>query len=182
MKTKQSAFFTDAYVRKTWRASSTAGKESACSVGDLGSIPGLGSSPGEGKGYPPWYSRLENSTKSQTRLSNFHFHFTFIRPEPLFLSTIRTIDIFGVRWQMDRAQNTTGPSCGRKWGQCSQSTWPGLPFGKYENGSTEFQGPCLLSSVVELWEKTSKRRPRIRIGKSNHRQDKLEAWHLPHHG
>ena len=30
----------------------SAGKESACSVGDLISIPGLGRSPGEGKGYP----------------------------------------------------------------------------------------------------------------------------------
>ena len=39
----------------------SAGKESACSVGDLGSIPGLGKSPGEGKGYPLQYSGLENS-------------------------------------------------------------------------------------------------------------------------
>ena len=54
----------------------SAGKESACSTGDLGSIPGLERS-GEGKG-------LENSmdyivhgvTKSQTQLSNFHFHCT----------------------------------------------------------------------------------------------------------
>ena len=38
------------------------GKESACHVGDLGSIPGLGRSPGEGKGYPLQYSGLENST------------------------------------------------------------------------------------------------------------------------
>ena len=30
----------------------SAGKESACNVGDLGSIPGLGRSAGEGKGYP----------------------------------------------------------------------------------------------------------------------------------
>ena len=37
------------------------GKESACNVGDLGSIPGLGRSPGEGKGYPFQYSDLENS-------------------------------------------------------------------------------------------------------------------------
>ena len=37
-------------------------KESACSVGDLGSVPGLGRSPGEGKGYPIQYSGLENST------------------------------------------------------------------------------------------------------------------------
>ena len=59
----------------------SAGKESACNAGDLGSIPGLGKSPGEGKGYPLQYSGLENSmdsvvygvAKSQTQLSNFHF-------------------------------------------------------------------------------------------------------------
>ena len=58
----------------------TAGKESTCNVGDLGLIPGLGRSPGEGKGYPLQYSGLENSmdcivhgvTKSWTRLSDFH--------------------------------------------------------------------------------------------------------------
>ena len=38
-----------------------AGKESAYNVGYLGSIPGLGRSPGEGKGYPLQYSGLENS-------------------------------------------------------------------------------------------------------------------------
>ena len=37
------------------------GKESACNGGDLGSIPGLGRSPGEGKSYPFQYSGLENS-------------------------------------------------------------------------------------------------------------------------
>ena len=60
----------------------SAGKESACNVGDLGSIPGLGTSPGEGKGYTLQYSGLENSmnciahgvAKNETRLSNFHFH------------------------------------------------------------------------------------------------------------
>ena len=39
----------------------SAGKESACNVGDLGLIPGLGRAPGEGKGYPLQYSGLENS-------------------------------------------------------------------------------------------------------------------------
>ena len=39
----------------------SAGKESASNVGDLDSIPGLGRSPGEGKGYPLQYSGLENS-------------------------------------------------------------------------------------------------------------------------
>ena len=59
----------------------SAGKESACNVGDLGLIPGLGRSPGEGKGYPLQYSGLENSmdhvvhgvTKSRTQLSDFNF-------------------------------------------------------------------------------------------------------------
>ena len=61
----------------------SAGKESACNVGDLGSIPGLGRSLGEGKGYPLQYSSLENSmncivhgvAKSWIRLSDFHFYF-----------------------------------------------------------------------------------------------------------
>ena len=57
-------------------------------MGDPGSIPGLGSSPGEGHDNPLQYSCLESSmdrgawqvivygvAKSQTRLSNEHFHF-----------------------------------------------------------------------------------------------------------
>ena len=59
----------------------SAGKESACNVGDLGLIPGLGKSPGEGNSYPLQCYGLENSMdyivygvkKSQTRLSTFHF-------------------------------------------------------------------------------------------------------------
>ena len=39
----------------------SAGKEFTCNAGDLVSIPGLGRSPGEGKGYPLQYSGLENS-------------------------------------------------------------------------------------------------------------------------
>ena len=37
------------------------GKVSACNAGDLGSVPGLGRSPGEGNGNPFQYSCLENS-------------------------------------------------------------------------------------------------------------------------
>ena len=63
---------------------SSVGKESACNAGDLGSIPAMGRSPGEGKGYPLQYSDLENSMdyivhgvpKSWTQLSDFHFHFS----------------------------------------------------------------------------------------------------------
>ena len=38
----------------------SAGKESACNVGDLGSVPGLGRFPGEGNSYPLQCSGLEN--------------------------------------------------------------------------------------------------------------------------
>ena len=39
----------------------SAGKESVYDAGDLGSVPGLGRSPGEGKGYPLQYAGLEDS-------------------------------------------------------------------------------------------------------------------------
>jgi len=61
------------------------GKESACSAGDTGLIPGLRRSPGEENGYPLQHSCLENPmnrgpqratvhgvVKSQTHLSNCH--------------------------------------------------------------------------------------------------------------
>ena len=67
------------------------GKESSCNVGDLGSIPRLGRSPGGGNGYPLQYSWLENSmnrgalwatvhgvAKSQTQLSDLAHSRCFI--------------------------------------------------------------------------------------------------------
>ena len=69
-------------------------KESACNAGNLGSIPGLGRSPGEGNGNPLQYSCLENPKdrrawqatvpgveKSWTQLSDFTF--TFLCPQIL---------------------------------------------------------------------------------------------------
>ena len=66
------------------------GKESACNMGDPGSIPGLGRSLGEGNGNPLQHSCLENPmdggawkaavhgvTEGRTRLSNFTFMFHF---------------------------------------------------------------------------------------------------------
>ena len=60
----------------------SAGKESACNEGDVGSIPELGRSPGGGNGNPLQYSGLENSmdcivqgvVKSWTGLSGFRSH------------------------------------------------------------------------------------------------------------
>ena len=67
-------------LRKMGFPYASAGEESACNAGDLGSISGLGRSPGEGKGYPLQYSGLENFmdctvhrvTKSWKGLSDFH--------------------------------------------------------------------------------------------------------------
>ena len=65
----------------------SAGEESTCNEGDLGSIPGLGRFPGKRNSFPLQYSGLENSmhcmdciiygvAKSQTQLNDFHFHNT----------------------------------------------------------------------------------------------------------
>ena len=70
--------------------SGSVGKESACTAGDAGLIPGLGRSPGGGHGNPLHYCCLENRidrgawqatahrvTKSRTQLSNQHFTLPF---------------------------------------------------------------------------------------------------------
>ena len=49
----------------------SAGKESAFNAEDLGSIPWLGRSPGEGKGYPLQYSGLENSMDCIDKIQYF---------------------------------------------------------------------------------------------------------------
>ena len=94
---------------------SFASQESVWNAGDLGSIPGLGRSPGEGKSYPLQYSGLEKSmvtvhgvAKSQTWLSKFHFTPSFV------------IFLYQISWYLpfflnDIAQNfliniMTGPS------------------------------------------------------------------------
>ena len=76
------------------------GKASACNVGDPGSIPGSGRSPGEGNGYPLKDSCLENSmdggawwaavhgvAKSRARLSDFTFTFSS-HPSTSFSTTV----------------------------------------------------------------------------------------------
>ena len=78
----------------------SAGRESVCNVGDLGSIPGLGRSPGEGKDDLLQYSGLENSidcivhgiAKSQTQLSDFFIHFIFnVKSKSLTLNSKQTL-------------------------------------------------------------------------------------------
>ena len=79
---------------------------SACNAGDLGSIPGLGRSPGGGKGYPLQYSGLENSidciihgvAKSWTQLSDFHSLIYFFNYEILHTKKVEnTKDTIGLQ-------------------------------------------------------------------------------------
>ena len=77
----------------------SAGKESVCNAGDLGSIPGLGRCPAEGKGYLLQYPGLENSmdcivygvTKSWTRLSSFDFHLIDGLPRSLVAQLVKNL-------------------------------------------------------------------------------------------
>ena len=69
-----------------WFPGGSAGKESTSNAGDLGSIPELGRSPGEGNSYSFQYSDLENSMDCVVHGGRLpfhgtwlsHFHFTFI--------------------------------------------------------------------------------------------------------
>ena len=56
-----SLFSITLFIKHQGFSGGSAGKESACSAGDLGSVPGLGWSPGKGKGCPLQYSGLKNS-------------------------------------------------------------------------------------------------------------------------
>ena len=59
-----------------------AGKKSTCNVGHLGSIPGLGSSPGKGKGYPLQYPGLENSMDCRVCGGHKELDIQFLIPSP----------------------------------------------------------------------------------------------------
>ena len=83
---------------------SSAGRESACNVGDLGLLSGLGRSPGEGKGYSLQCSGLESSmdcivhgvSKSQTQLRDFHIPHWSERAWPFLCASFSCVSIQGV--------------------------------------------------------------------------------------
>ena len=97
---------------------SSAGKESTCNVGDLGSIPGLGRSPGEGNGYPLQYSGPENSmdrivhrdAKCQTWLSNFHIQLRWTKADITLPTKVRLVKVTGFSsshvwmWELDHRE------------------------------------------------------------------------------
>ena len=69
------------------------GEASAHNAAHLGSIPGLGRSPGEGNDCPLQYSGLENSMESQTQLSDFHFHFQTIKKRTLSKNHLKVVNL-----------------------------------------------------------------------------------------
>ena len=109
----------------------SAGKESTCNAGDLGSIPGLGRSPGEGKGYPLQYSGLENSTacivhgvaKSRTGLNDFHFHLEKFSDSKVYcvFESLSHVWLFVTPW-------TVAHQAPLSMGFPRQEYWSGSPF------------------------------------------------------
>ena len=97
----------------------SAGKESACNVGDLGSIPGLGRSSGEGKGYQLQYFGMENSmdctvhgvAKSRTQLSNCHFTFGRKKVCEVFCQRVQTWRLFSLNGLAHHSILSTKKSC-----------------------------------------------------------------------
>ena len=69
------------------------GRESTCNAGDLGSIPGLGRSPGEGKGYPLQYSGLENYSPWDSKESDTTERLS------LSVSLLRSVDRVSSAWK-----------------------------------------------------------------------------------
>ena len=103
--------------------SCSAGEESACDVGDLGSTPGLGRSPEEGNGYPLHYCGLEKPKdrgdwqatvyrvpESRTQLSDFHTsHFT-PSIKKMLGATTTSANIISLGWG---SRPSVGPLTGR---------------------------------------------------------------------
>ena len=85
------------------------GKDSACNMGNLVSIPGLGSYPGEGKGYPLQYSGLENFRKFQKKQGR------------CFLPG-------GIKWITAIAATVKAGDLTASWGHESVHRWAGSPF------------------------------------------------------
>ena len=140
------------------------GKESACNVGDPSSIPGSGRSPGEGNDNPLHYSCLENFmdrgslvglaqeiAKSQTELSNQHFH-THPRcsfPKPLIHPKVKLLSRVWLFW-------TPGTvACQTSMAFCREGYWSGLPFPflgrvpSWPRGQTRVS--CTAARLFTIW-------------------------------
>ena len=110
----------------------SAGKESAFNAGDMGLIPGLGRSTGEGKGYPLQCSGLQNPTdcivhrvaKSWTWLSDFHF--TWLAPKQVLHTIVYWLKFF-LCFNLIQSKP-------RYLFYCSKNTYYANKFGKLSSG------------------------------------------------
>ena len=89
----------------------SAGKESAYNAGDLGLIPGLGRSPGEGKGYPLQYSGLENYSpwgcKELDTTERLSLHFTSSDRDPK-MTTLQHLVFKGLIYVFNKGRQAPG--------------------------------------------------------------------------
>ena len=117
----------------------SAGKESACNVGDLDLVPGMGRFPGEGNGYPLQYSGLDKATLSFSSITlALYFCLVLVHREPRFWQ-----QIWGLVWDL-----IMGWWCcratwlGRVLGDCFHTSL--LPLGEWKPGGSprsEHRGP-----------------------------------------
>ena len=135
----------------------SAGKESACNVGDLGSIPGLGRSPGEGKVFWPEESHGLYSPwgcKELARPSDFHSHFIHIFMALMDLSC-GTQDLQSPLWHVGGIQfpdQGSGPSGLGVW-SLSRWTTREVPVDGFRPFSMKpaLIGACPSSRQHPLW-------------------------------
>ena len=136
------------------------GKASAYNAGDLGSIPGLGRSPGEGNDNPLQYSCLENPmdtvhrvAKSGTRLNDFTFTFIQYLKSQSWRKNNKNVR-FGILWEELKLQ---------KWylaGQLSQSGFgDGNDSIKYDIGRVSrygsYQKELAWKEYLLIWNEES---------------------------
>ena len=93
--------------------SGSAGKESGYEAGDLGSIPGLGRSPGKGNGYPLQYSGLENAMELQ-RVKHDWLTFTYNYPKKRSESLIWRFFILKIKKEKTRLRSETDDRINRQ--------------------------------------------------------------------
>ena len=112
------------------------GKESACNAGDLGLIPGLGRSPGEGNSYPLQYSGLENSMDRGAWRATVHGVTESEVTERLSLSlVIHSVNLCRIYNRMPELEvtmevSTAAPLSGKSpfCNVAESNSWPWLPF------------------------------------------------------
>ena len=161
-------------------------KKSTCNVGDLGSIPGLGRSPGEGKGYPLQYSGLENSMdciahgvpKSWTQLSDFHFHiaakcWSFFQPPP-------SDSMLPSIWLQGFPDSSVGKESTCNAGDPSSIPGLGRSAGEGIGYPLQYPWAFLVAQLVKnppaMWETWVLSHP-LEKGKATH--SSILAWRIP---